>query len=266
MNNLRIDTGDDNVTLRFPSSYEEMDGPHLRLAAALILNPDDPETLRRFCNIPPRLFSRLSSIQRHAIGNHTGFISATAATASFREWKLPELQVGGNTYHGPISNFGNVSWGEFIYADQCMMQGLYHAAIAAMYRQRRDGYSHETDIRVPFTTYGTVHRHGVISSGLSDSDALSVIINYRAMRRASLEETYTELFPQTAATEDEDDTLPDDTPPAPETEQAPFSWTAVHRSLLGENITDEERMLALPVHTVLYRLNAAIAENRKNRH
>ena len=84
------------------------------------------------------------------------------------------------------------------------------------------------------------------------------------MRAASLESVYTEIFPYHDLNTADDDG-PNDNPPEPEEQPSQFSWTNIHRNLLGDNIQDEEKFLQLPVHTVLYRLNTLIQESKKRK-
>ncbi len=83
------------------------------------------------------------------------------------------------------------------------------------------------------------------------------------MRRASLEDAYPEIFPLQSSEEnaDQTDEINDDT--EKQTEPVSFSWTRIHRNLLGDNIHEETKYLTLNVHTVLNRLNELIIENRK---
>lgn len=266
MNKIRIDIGEESKLYKFPSSFGEMSGEQLMAAASFIINSDDENVLRILCGIDVDVFSELSGMQRYAIRGMFDFVlRCDTDKLSFGDWKIGSISVGGNAWYGPMSNFANVSWGEFIYVDQCMINGLHKAAVAAMFRQERKDYDFETDIRVPFTTYGTKHRFELLDS-LPENIILAIVLNYRAMRNHSLEKRYSEIFPQNNAKQD-DENLPDDTPEddgSVKTKQ--FSWTEVHRNLIHDCIQDEDKFLNLNVHTVLNRINQNIIYSKKMKH
>lgn len=249
-----------------PESFEEMTGRQLVAACRIMLGKADTESVSVVTGIEKEIVGELTPFQLYNVTQLFDSWSVNGARLRFKEWKIPEIVVGGKTYYGPTSNFGNISWGEFVYADQCMMQGYHKAVVAALYRQRREDYDGECDIRVPFSTYGTTRRFEEMSE-LDEATILGIVLNYRAVRAASLEDSYSSIFPYHDDNGGKPDpNLPDDTPEAVEEEPTrPFSWTAIHRDLLGDRIQDEERFLRLPVHTVLYRLNQLIVESKKSR-
>jgi len=267
MNKIRLDIGDRTLEYSYPQSFDECDGRRLIFAARIILYNSDDDATREFIGIPKELFSYLSKMHILSVRDSLSWITETTESMSFREWKIPTIELDGELYYGPMSNFGNVTWGEFIYADQCMANGMLDAAIAAMFRQKMMDYDGETDIRVPFTIFGTVHRHGIMSQ-LDESTKLAIILNYMAMRRASIEETYTYMFNTPVKHQEANDNLPDDTPADPfdSDENHTVSWTMVHRNLIRENICEEEKFLNLNVHTVLHFLNNRIMEYRRPKH
>ena len=266
MHTITITTNSATRYYSVPSSFEEMTERQFVAACRIMLGDTSTDVISSISGIEKEILGELSPFQLYNITQLFESWNRKDAKLVFKEWKIPEIIVGGVTYYGPTSNFGNITWGEFVYADQCMMQGFHKAVVAALFRQQRDGYTGETDIRVPFSTYGTTRRFEVLKD-LDEATILGVILNYRAVRAASLEATYSSIFPYLDDhTENTDSDLIDDTPQEPEESAShPFSWTVVHRNLLGDNIQDEEKYLQLPVHTVLYRLNQLIIESRKSR-
>jgi hypothetical protein len=286
MNTLEYEYDGERHEVKLPSSFADLSGD--QLVAAVRLMDGEEEALRVLTGLPEDVWDELSAFQRYSICElFEWMLRPDPGKLKFREWKIPTLDVDGEVWYGPMSNMANITWGEFVYADQCMMQGYYRAVVAALFRQERKGYDGETDRRVPFTTYGTTRRFERLAVVASASSAtgkdandggsalrrnggisameMAVILNYRAVRAASLEATYTEIFPYHDDNTEADDG-PNDNPLEPEeTEKGQFSWTNIHRNLLGDNIQDEEKFLQLPVHTVLHRLNQLIIDNKKRK-
>lgn len=255
---LTYTIGTSTTELQVPSSISELSGAQL-IEAARLLTGGEPD-MSVLSGIPADVWADMAPFQQYAVRELFDFISAQSVReAAFKEWKLPAIRVGDDEWHGPISNFGNVTWEEFVYADQCMINGLHRAAIAALFRPKRKNYDGETDIRIPFTTYGTTTRFQLLAD-LDEAVQTAVLINYRAMRRAALENAYRQIFPYHDTQPDDDDTSDNSTP-----EPSSFSWISVHHNLIGDNIQDEDKYLRLNVHTVLHRLNQLIEESKKNK-
>ncbi len=262
-NTLTYTIGNDTTEIKVPSSISELGGAQL-VEAARLLEGGEPD-MAVLTGIPADVWADMAPFQQYSVMELFDFVNVgSVREASFKEWKLPTIRVDGEEWFGPIGNFGNVTWEEFVYADQCMMNGMHIAAVAALFRPKRKDYDGETDIRIPFTTYGTTNRFKRLE-GLDKAVQTAILINYRAMRKASLEERYGEVFPYAdfhPGDEEEDGADKGGV----ESKRGSFSWISVHRSILGDNIQDEDKYLRLGVHTVLYRLNAAIAESRKSKH
>lgn len=266
MHTITVSTDTESRDYSVPENFAEMSGRQLIVACSILLGNTSEDAVEALTGIGNEILSAMSPFQMYNITQLFESWNSKTESICFKEWKIPEIKVGDTVYYGPTSNFGNITWGEFVYADQCMMQGYHKAVVAALFRQKRKGYDGETDIRIPFTTYGTSKRFKEMNE-LDEETMLSIILNYRAVRAASLEATYTQIFPyHDAKVEPSNPDLPDDTPPEPEeTASQPFSWTNIHRNLLGDNIQDEDKYLQLPVHTVLHRLNQLIEESKKNK-
>ena len=265
MNSLSYEIDGVRADLTFPSTIAECSGEQLTAVAAACLGRlDEAGALREICGLPGDVVAALSPFQKFKlIEALEPLFDFQPANIVFKEWKFPVLDIGGQTYHGPENSFGNVTWGEFIYADQCMINGLHQAAIAALFRPERAGWDGETDRRVPFTTHGTRHRFPNFD-GMDEARRMAVVWNYRAVRNASVEAAYPALFPyyDPAAKPEKDD---EEEETGPKDEPAAFSWINVHRSILGENIQDEDKFLNLSMHTVLFRLNTMAVESRKRK-
>ena len=87
------------------------------------------------------------------------------------------------------------------------------------------------------------------------------------MRSACLEKKYIHIFSS------KDDTIADenrkydiDLDEEPDRGyKSQFKWVNVHRNIVGDDIKDEEKYMALNLYTVLNRLDAVIVENRKSK-
>jgi hypothetical protein len=87
-----------------------------------------------------------------------------------------------------------------------------------------------------------------------------------AMRKGCLEQKYGYVFPYRESLDEQEEEEPQETiPEEPRPESGRFSWVNVHRNLLGDAIQEEDRFLKLSVHTVLYRLNRVIQQERKRK-
>ncbi|MBQ6155983.1 MAG: hypothetical protein IJK22_05210 [Bacteroidales bacterium] len=267
MNTLSYEIDGQKTDLTFPSTIAECSGPQLTAVAAARLGLlSDEELLVRLYGIPIEVVDAMSPIQRFKIVEATEpVIHFEGNELLWKKWKIPTVEIGGETFHGPEDSFGNITWGEFIYADQCMIQGFYQAAIAAMFRPERPGWDGETDRRMPFTVPGTTHRFPKFGD-MDGALATAIVWNYRAVRSAAVDAAYPALFPyfdpNAKPEKDEDE---DEDEPETKDEPTDFSWINVHRNILGEHIQDEDKFLNLPMHTVLYRLNTVANESRKSK-
>lgn len=265
MNTLTYEIDGRKTDLTFPSTIAECSGVQLTAVAAACLGKlDEDGLLREVCGLSADVAAALSPFQRFKLVEALEpLFDFSPANLVFKEWKFPTLDIGGQTYYGPENSFGNITWGEFIYADQCMIQGYHQAAIAALFRPERPGWDGETDRRLPFTVPGTKHRFPKFGD-MDGALAAAIVWNYRAVRSAAVDAAYPALFPyfdpdaKPEKDDEEEETEPKDEP-------SDFSWINVHRSILGENIQDEDKFLNLSMHTVLYRLNTAVIESKKRK-
>lgn len=269
MQTITYEINGEKHTLNVPGSLSEMNGEQLVVATRRIISNDADLAigdLVTLTGMPEDVLSALTGWQLYSIREMFDFIrESDRDSLRFKDWKIPSINVNGVEYYGPQSNFGNVSWEEFVYVDQCFINGYHKAMVAALFRPERAGFDGETDRRIPFTTYGTTHRFELFADLLPEVQT-AIVLNYCAMRTASLADIYTEIFPeQKAGDENEDDDADfvekEDNPGTP----SQFSWTNVHRNLIGDNIQDEDKYLKLNVHTVLNRMNQLIIENRKRK-
>lgn len=248
MNTIAYEIDGKRQELQFPDSVAEMTGEQLIVAARHILSGEQLKIadLAVLTGVNPETLDMLSSFQLYSIRELFYYIDkVNRAELDFKDWKIDSISVGDDVWYGPYSNFANITWGEFIYVDQCYINGYHRAMVAAMFRPERKGYDGETDRRIPFTTFGTSNRFKALDN-LDPAVIAAIILNYSANRKASLESAYPQIFPPVpeAGSDDSEPDFTDDN--GDDTGSRPaISWTRVHRELMGENIHNEEQYLRL---------------------
>jgi len=213
--------------------------------------------LTTLCGINKQLIPFLSKYHIYKLEQCFEYILSENWEEDFTEQKFKKILIGETEFHGYLANFGNTTWEEFIWADQLFINKDYKRLIACLYREKREKYNGETDIRIPFTNYGMEKRFQIVKT-LDEATITALAFQYRAMRKASLETKYTQIFQEAVKYESEE------TQPEPEPEPDNFSWVKVHQNIMGDNIQNEKEYLNLSVHTVLNRLNTVI-ENKKKK-
>lgn len=179
---------------------------------------------------------------------------------SFLEPKIHKIQVGSVQLHGIHRNFGNVTWEEFIWADQCFIDHKNDMLAAILFREPIVPFNSDRDIRVDFNRYQLGERMQRIGK-VPQEIILAIMLQYKAMRNASLEEKYSAIFPEfSTEVENEADSVKDLDENEVETK---FSWVKVHQNIMGDDIVNEDKLLKLDATTVLNMLNNRIIKNRK---
>lgn len=250
-----------------PDTFSQMNGDQLIEACRYIIarktSLSIPESFFTvFAGIPANILPSIDRYQRFSIIESFSWLCNENEKLSFRDQKIDSIMLKGIELYAHQGNFGNLTWQEFIYADQFMINKLYKNMASALYRPIRPNYTGETDRRIPFSIYGTNNRLSLFDE-IDDALLLAIIFNYRAMRSACLEEKYTEVFPYRDMI-DENENQDDDESEEEKTGTVNFSWVSVHRNLLGDQFYNEDKILQTNVHTILNRLNELIKENKKH--
>jgi len=261
MKELVIELSGQKHTYHLPTSIREMTGDQiieaLKYRSDKIAGIGFSRYLSSICGIDPKIAKKLPAYHKYTIEQCFEFLLEDW-NDEFTEQRFDKITIEKNVLHGYIGNFGNTTWEEFIWADQLFINKDYKRLIAVLYREKRKNYDGETDIRIPFTNYGIAKRLPFVNK-LDETTITALAFQYRAMRKASLENKYPQIFPEAVKYENDE----------PEPEQEPeannFSWVKVHRNILGDNIQHEKDYLQLNVHTVLNRLNEAIIESQKKK-
>ena len=123
-----------------------------------------------------------------------------------------------------------------------------------LYRPQRDGYTGETDRRIPFSIYGTDTRMKSFAH-LSDDQLTAFVLCYKTLRQRNLEAKYPNVFAHS----------PKQRRTSPNPTTSAFSWVGIHRDLMGDQFYDESKFYASNVHVILGRLDRVIRESRTKR-
>ncbi|MDD4847304.1 MAG: hypothetical protein PHR53_00865 [Bacteroidales bacterium] len=259
MNNIEISLKQKTWNIVAPENFNEVSGDqYLKMAHRLLALSRGSATIfsdiAEILNIKPSVWNQLSVAQRYTVRELVAWMDDPENHPTARQL-IDSVTIDGCKLVGCQSSFGNTTWEEFIYADQFLISGRFKECAAVLYRPIRDPYTGETDIRIPFTKYGTDRRLPLFSK-LDETTLFAIILNYRMMRRVSIEERYKNVFPSYMSGNDSETQEPADS------NSGNFSWVNVHRTLLGENYFNENQYLQLNVHTVLHRMNEVIESNK----
>jgi hypothetical protein len=261
MKELVINCNEKKHTCQLPENFSEMNDVQFIEAVKYRINklaekPTTDTFFTNLCGIDPHIVKQLPSYHKYSIEQLFEYILEKDLNIAFKAQKIPKIKIEETEYYGYWPDFENTTWEEFILADQFFMDNDYKSLISLLYRQKRENHDGETDIRIPFTKYGILKRLTIVNK-LDETTILALALQYKAMRQASLEQKYTQIFPEHIKFEDDEKQEPE--------AQNKFSWLQVHRNILGDNIAQEKEYLQLNVHTVLHRLNTAIIESKKRK-
>ena len=169
-------------------------------------------------------------------------------------WMIEEIDLGdGRKVYPCAANFDDMTWEEFMFVDVSAGRKAWDVVAACLYRPLKEGAGEEEDDRIGFTRYGVSARLGLFKE-LGPSVLSAVEVNFVLLRKR-MTDKYKNVFRtarrkvKAAGSEKEED--------------AGTDWVGVYRRLLGEHVWEEERLLKLPVNTVLYRLDNLVKEGRE---
>lgn len=251
MNEIRIDIDGVQTVRKVPESYDELTrDQQLAVCAASDCGTSETAFYSALSGIGEETWEAVPPEKRHFLKRLFDFVFVKEP--AFSKQLLPFLEADGVRFIGYQPSFSNTTWEEFIYADGYMLSGRFREAAAVLYRPQRDGYTGETDRRIPFTIYGTDTRMKSFAH-LSEDQLTAFVLCYRTLRKRNLEAKYPNVF---ARAPKRPKTSPNDQPSA-------FSWVAVHRDLMGDRFYDESKFYASNVHVILGRLDKVIREGRR---
>lgn len=277
MGTIKVKKGKKEKTYSFPDSYNECNEKQFiacckyfldvsilwRKNPTLEMKKNIMDTfLQSFIPFEGKHFSLLDDFTKYKLLEEMKWIQEEESiqSMSFLEPKIQKLKVGKVELFGIHRNFGNVTWEEFIWADQCFIDRNNNMLAAVLFREAVEDYNNDRDIRVDFNRYQLGNRMELISK-LPQEKVLAILLQYKAMRNASLELKYSAIFPEFSKNvEDDTDSITDMDEKEVETK---FSWVKVHQNIMGDDIVNENTILKLAATTVLNNLNNRIIKNRK---
>lgn len=277
MGTIKVKKGKKEKTYSFPDSYNECNEKQFiacckyfldvsilwRKNPTLEMKKNIMDTfLQSFIPFEGKHFSWLDDFTKYKLLEEMKWIQEEESiqSMSFLEPKIQTLKVGKVELFGIHRNFGNVTWEEFIWADQCFIDRNNNMLAAILFREAVEYYQNDRDIRVDFNRYQLGKRMELISK-LPQEKVLAILLQYKAMRNASLELKYSAIFPEFSRNvESETDSVTDLDENEVETK---FSWVKVHQNIMGDDIMNEKSLLKLDATTVLNNLNNRIIKNRK---
>lgn len=253
MNEIRIDIDGVQTVRKVPENYDELTRDQLlAVCAAAEGRTAESDFYSTLTGIDVETWEAVPPEKRYFLKRLFDFVFVKEP--AFSKQLLHFLEADGVRYIGYQPSFSNTTWEEFIYADGYMLSGRFREAAAVLYRPQRDGYTGETDRRIPFSIYGTDTRMKSFAH-LSDDQLTAFVLCYKTLRKLNLEAKYPNVF---AHSPKRRKTSPNQQAPA-------FSWVGIHRDLMGDQFYDESKFYASNVHVILNRLDRVIREGRTKR-
>lgn len=161
-------------------------------------------------------------------------------------WVLSSITLpDGRKCFPPDDDWDNMTWEEFVFADQLAAVGNWDAVAACLFRPHADVVSEDADPRIPFSRVGATNRLPLFRK-LTDATFKAVEINYLLLRRL-VTDRYPHLFTSSQSSRSQSST----------------SWVDVTSQVLGDSIWEEPQLLHTSVHQVLAHLDHVIHENSK---
>jgi hypothetical protein len=249
MNEINLIVGKKKVHLKTATSWDELTEKQYLDVIKIFPNIPTPfpDTLfMEMLDMRVEIFKQLSPVQKHYLEKTFDFLKDKPNLSTLM---IESFTVNKIEYIGFQHNFSNTTWEEFTFADQYFLLGKYYHAIAVLYREKRNNYNFQSDIRIPFFVYGMPKRIEAFQT-LNPNIIAGIVLNYAALRDKYLINKYKYIFESAQTSEKKNNS---------------FSWIDLHRNILSENFFEEKKLLHSNLHTVLHRLNAVIEENRKKK-
>jgi len=250
MKNLKITVGTETFEAQVPESWEELTQEQFLMAATFIVENDyvvPVPLMQKILGLPDEAALFILPAGWLGIFN-SGFQFLDDPTA-IKSWLVSDITLAdGRHVTPPAANFDNVSWEEFVFADQLAQAGNWAAVAACLFRPDRPQFDEEADERIPFSRFG-VSRRLPLFQQLPSEYLTAIEVNYSALR-IHLTDRYPYLFSSDNSADKS---------------KSPTDWVPITRSLLGDTIWEEEQLLHTSVAQVLYHLNKAIADSQKNK-
>lgn len=162
----------------------------------------------------------------------------------------------GTVCYGYNSDFSDVTWEEWMFADTYASRGRWDVVAAVLYRPERADWNHETDRRIPFSKFGASERTPLMGE-LEPLLLQSIKVNYQLLRKRMTDHYY-HIFV---------DYSDDETEQKDQRKQAkpsPTDWLTIIRNMMGDNFYEEQKYYQLSVPSVLFQLESRVKEAKKH--
>jgi hypothetical protein len=248
MNKIDIQTAKKNIHIDTAECWDELSREQfievVRNLTTIADGTISDDLLRVLLGIDNSLFKLIPPVQRYYLKETFSFLQEKPEIETLL---IQSFEIDGITYVGYQPKFSNTTWEEFIFADQYFMKNDYTSAIAVLFREKKENYDEQSDIRIPFAVYGMPKRLKALQK-LNVNVIAAIALNYRCLREKHIAEKYSQVFSYKASSESSEES---------------FSWLNVHRNILSENFFEEDKFYKSFVHAVLHRMNYVLEENRK---
>lgn len=247
--------------LSVPESWAELDGQQLKSACSYrimqVSGTDNLyKTARLIIGADRRTWRKIPPAQKCMMCEELlGFI--TKDTPSFRDNKLPTVRAGLRRLRGFDDMLSDVTWKEFIFADTFMLKGMFHEAVTVLYRPA----SPLTGKRRPFSE-NDLPKNSRRTEKLDDLTVATIAVNYRAVRKAAIEEKNRLLFPPADDTYIDGELIKTEITKPQEPNQS-AGWADTHLLLMGDLAYEERKFLDSKATTIISWINRRIRESRE---
>ena len=245
MKTITLAVGTEKYNIRVPESWGEVSSGQFLgfLEKQETMSEISDEALLNVLNIPFEVAFFLTPIDLYILKKEIAFMLDFTAIS---HWIIDEITLDdGRKVFPPEFDFSNITWEEFIFADTYAGRNMPELVTAVLFRPEKESFDENESRRVSFSVYGTSNRLPLFEK-VSAAVKNAVLIIFLSSRKR-LADKYSALF-----IEKTDDC-----------ESNASDWLRVTRDLLGENFTDERKILDLPCNAVLTRLDKLIRESNK---
>ena len=262
MKEIKIEIGQEAFTYRCPEGWGEVTQRQWVAVVGQLLTYGEltPLGVKAVLGIKNSESVRLMPIDWHVLGAELEWMKELDGVTS---WMVEEVELpDGRKCYPPAANFDDMTWEEFMFVDVSASRKAWDVVAACLYRPLKEAATEEEDERIAFSRFGVSARLPMFK-GLSPLLLSAIEINYMLLRKR-----ITDLYPNIfrggsrkvkrqprAAAGDGDTQQP--------SAAAGTDWVGVYRRLLGEHVWEEERLLKLPVNTVLFRLDVMVKDGKE---
>ena len=254
MKEIRIQIGSDSYTYQCPERWEEVTQRQWIAVVGQLLTYGELTGLgvKSVLGMGSEAVL-LMPVDWHVLGGELAWMKEIEKV---ERWMVEEVELkDGRKCYPPAPNFDNMTWEEWMFVDISAARKAWDVVAACLYRPLKEDADEEEDERVAFSRYGVSARLPMFRE-LSPLVLSAIEVNFVLLRR-KITDLYPNIFKGGKRK------VKRQQPKAAAENNAGTDWVGVYRRLLGEHVWEEERLLKLPVNTVLYRLDVMVKEGRE---